>query len=44
MPGLSVPETVALFEKRSGNSELLEQADIMAAHEMTEGHPFWLDL
>ena len=41
MPGLSKDETCALFEKRGvheGNS------DINNAHEMTKGHPFWLDL
>ena len=44
MPGLSITETIALFAKRGGDSVVVEKTEIEAAHEMTKGHPFWLDL
>jgi tetratricopeptide (TPR) repeat protein len=44
MPGLNLSEAEALFKKRGVNSSNVTFSDIEAAHEMTEGHPFWLDL
>ncbi|WP_136057798.1 hypothetical protein [Candidatus Halocynthiibacter alkanivorans] len=44
MPGLNLDETEALFEKRGVANDACKTADIQAAHEMTDGHPFWLDL
>ena len=43
MKGLSLSETSQLFALRSvGRIE--SELDIAAAHRMTDGHPFWLDL
>jgi len=39
--GISLPAAVRLFEKRGAPSASDEIAD---AHELTEGHAFWLDL
>ena len=44
MPGLSISETQALFHQRSVPGDLATPEEIQTAHELTEGHPFWLDL
>ncbi|WP_449409347.1 tetratricopeptide repeat protein [Methylobacterium komagatae] len=43
MPGLSLDEAVDLFSTRLGKISI-DRADIEAAHTLTEGHAFWLDL
>lgn len=44
MPGLNLVEAEDLFKKRGVSDSDATYTDIEAAHEMTEGHPFWLDL
>lgn len=44
MPGLTLGETRELFEQRGVELKVLDSAELTAVHDMTEGHPFWLDL
>ena len=44
MPGLSLPETRSLFRQREVPEDIVNSQNIKTAHELTEGHPFWLDL
>ncbi len=44
MPGLSLDETETLFRKRGVIENNSDISDIHSAHEMTKGHPIWLDL
>ena len=41
--GISLQGDVELFERRSGAAVVLRE-DIASAHQMTDGHVFWLDL
>lgn len=41
--GLSLEEAFELFEQRTGSNQT-PKPDIEAAHDMTAGHAFWLDL
>lgn len=41
--GISLEETLELFHQRLGSTSVPKE-DIEAAHQMTDGHVFWLDL
>ncbi|WP_348631104.1 SIR2 family protein [Mesorhizobium sp. M8A.F.Ca.ET.198.01.1.1] len=43
LDGISLQETIELFAQRSG-SIIVPRDDVELAHQMTDGHVFWLDL